>query len=60
MIFQLKVKLKDSFQFLEPTTQGYIYSTQQLAKTTKFSPFNKNSLMTCVRYEVARSIECPY
>ena len=33
MIFQRKVKLKDPFEFLEPTTQGYIYSTQQLAQT---------------------------
>ena len=33
MIYQPKVKLKDLFEFLEPTTQGYIHSTQQLAQT---------------------------
>ena len=32
MIFQPKVKSKDSFEFLEPTTQGYIHNTQQLAQ----------------------------
>ena len=33
MIFQPKVELKDSFEFLEPTTQEYIHSTQLLAQT---------------------------
>ena len=33
MIFQPKVKLKDSFDFLDPTTQGYIHSIQRLAQT---------------------------
>ena len=33
MIFQPEVKLKDSFEFLEPTTQGYIQSSQELAQT---------------------------
>ena len=33
MIFEPKVKLKDSFEFLEPTTSGYIHSTQQFAQT---------------------------
>ena len=33
MIFEPKVKLKDSFEFLESTTQGYIHSTQQLVLT---------------------------
>ena len=41
MIFKPMVKLKDSFEFLEPTTQGYIHSTQKLTQTetttTKFS-----------------------
>ena len=33
MMFQPKVKLKDSFEFLELTTLGYIHSTQQLAQS---------------------------
>ena len=33
MIFQPKVKLKDSFEFPEPTIQGHMHSTQQLAQT---------------------------
>ena len=33
MIFQPKVNSNDSFEFLEPTTQGYMHSTQQLAQT---------------------------
>ena len=33
MIFQPKVELKDPFEFLEPTTQGYIRNTQQLVQT---------------------------
>ena len=33
MIFQPKVKLKGSFEFIEPTTQSYIHSLQQLAQT---------------------------
>ena len=33
MKFQPKIKLKDSFEFLEPATQGYIHSTRQLAQT---------------------------
>ena len=32
MIFQPKVKFKDSYEFLEPTTQGYQQSTQQFAQ----------------------------
>ena len=32
MIFQPKVKLKDTFEFLEHTTQDYKHSTQQLAQ----------------------------
>ena len=33
MTFQPKVKLKDSFEIIEPKTQGYIDSTQQLAQS---------------------------
>ena len=50
MIFQPNVKLKDSFEFLEPSTQGYIHCTHQLAqtesKTTKFSLCNKTDLQS--------------
>ena len=64
MIFQPNVKLKDSFEVLEPTTQGYIHSTQLLAQTETKQPNSHpaikpaSSLMTCVHYKVARSIEC--
>ena len=33
MIFRPKVKLKDPFEFREPTTQGYIHGTQRLVQT---------------------------